>query len=185
MAAADGRPSHTISIGSLSKSVWGGLRIGWVRAEFTLVRRLAAERAKVDMASPILEQLLAKQVLDHLDDIVGERRSLIRTRRAALLDALARRLPEWRYRTPPGGLFLWAELPQAVSTSLAVGAREHGLALNPGPRFGAAGLLERFVRIPYSLPPDQLERAVSILADVAVDAGGRPCEPAPQLGYAA
>jgi DNA-binding transcriptional MocR family regulator len=185
MAAADGRRSQTITIGSLSKSVWGGLRIGWVRAEFTLVRRLAAERAKVDMASPILEQLLAKQVLDHLDDVVRERRELIRTRRAALMNALARRLPQWHYRTPPGGLFLWAELPEAVSTSLAVGAREHGLALNPGPRFGAAGLLERFVRIPYSLPPDQLERAVSILAEVAVTAGGHVGEPGPQLGYAA
>jgi DNA-binding transcriptional MocR family regulator len=183
MAAADDR--QTITIGSLSKSVWGGLRIGWARAEFTLVRRLAAERAKVDMASPILEQLLAKQVLDHFDEIVLDRRELIRVRRAALTTALGRQLPAWRYRLPAGGLFLWAQLPEPVSTSLAVGAREHGLALNPGPRFGAAGLLERYLRIPYSLPPDQLERAVSILAEVEVDAARRVGAAEAQLGYAA
>jgi DNA-binding transcriptional MocR family regulator len=183
MAAPDDR--QTITIGSLSKSVWGGLRIGWARAEFTLVRRLAAERAKVDMASPILEQLLAKHVFDHLDEIVMERRELIRVRRAALMALLARHLPQWRYRRPGGGLFLWAQLPEPVSTSLAVAARDRGLAVNPGPRFGAAGLLERYLRIPYSLPPDQLERAVSILAEVSVDADRSVGEAGAQLGYAA
>ncbi|MFL5830967.1 MAG: PLP-dependent aminotransferase family protein [Solirubrobacteraceae bacterium] len=171
MAAGDDR--QTITIGSLSKSVWGGLRIGWARADFTLVRRLAAERAKIDLASPVLEQLLATQILEHLDDIVTERREVISARRAALMTALSDQLPQWRYRRPAGGLFLWAQLPDPVSTSLAVRAREHGLAMTPGPRFGSAGLLERYVRIPYSLPPDQLERAVSILARVAADAGGR------------
>src|SRR2546421_177382 len=118
MAAGDDR--QTITIGSLSKSVWGGLRIGWARAEFTLVRRLAAERAKIDLASPVLEQLLATQVLEHLDGIVTERRETISARRAALMTAFSEHLAQWRYRRPAGGLFLWAQLPDPVSTSLAV-----------------------------------------------------------------
>jgi DNA-binding transcriptional MocR family regulator len=125
------------------------------------------------------------QVLERLDDIVVERREMIRIRRAALMTALAHRLPHWHYRRPTGGLFLWVQLPDGVSTSLAVHARERGLALTPGPRFGSAGLLERYARIPYSLPPDQLERAVSILAEVAADAGGRVSRPEAQLSYVA
>lgn len=48
---------RVISIGSLSKSHWGGLRIGWIRATAPLVRRLAGCRAGLDMAQPVLDQL--------------------------------------------------------------------------------------------------------------------------------
>ncbi|HLY35341.1 MAG TPA: PLP-dependent aminotransferase family protein [Candidatus Limnocylindria bacterium] len=158
---------QTVTIGSLSKSVWGGLRVGWARAEPLLIRRLAAARATVDMASPVLEQLLAVEVLRCFDEIIAERRALLRDRRQALTASLDRHLPEWSYTRPAGGMFLWAELPDAISTSLSVLAAERGIALTPGPRFGAAGLLERYIRLPYCLAPDQLERAVSTLAQAA------------------
>jgi len=182
MAAAGGR---TITIGSLSKSVWGGLRIGWARADLVLIHRLAAARSTVDMASPVLEQLLATQVLERLDDIIPTRRELIRLRRTGLLHALQHHLPAWRYQPPAGGLFIWAQLPAPISTSLCVSALERGLTLTPGPRFGAAGLLERYTRIPYSLPPDQLERAVSILAQAASETNTPSSGAEPKLGYVA
>lgn len=160
---AAGSP-RAVTLGSLGKSVWGGLRIGWVRADASLVQRLAAARASSDLASPVLEQLVAVRVFEHLDEVLAERRVLLRERRSALLRALDEQLPAWRYVEPRGGLFVWAELPDSISTSLAVQAREHGLYLTPGPRFGTGGLFERFLRLPFSLPPDQLEAAVSILA---------------------
>jgi DNA-binding transcriptional MocR family regulator len=175
---------RTITIGSLSKAVWGGLRIGWARAEPVLVRRLAATRATTDMASPVLEQIVATQVLREMDEIMAERRVMIRLRRAALADALAADLPQWSFAMPTGGLFVWAELPDAISTSLAVRAAEHGLQITPGPRFGAAGLLERYIRLPFTLPPEQLERAVAILAHAAPAAAvSRPSEA--RLSYVA
>jgi hypothetical protein len=61
---------------------------------------------------------------------------------------------------------VWAQLPAAISTGLAVQARDRGLYLTPGPRFGADGLLERFLRLPFSLPPDQLVAAIAILAEL-------------------
>ena len=64
-------------------------------------------------------------------------------------------------------MFLWATLPEPISTSLAIQARDHDLQLTPGPRFGAAGLLERRLRLPFTLAPEELERAVSILARLA------------------
>ncbi len=157
----------TITIGSLSKSLWGGLRIGWVRAAPELVHRLAATRAAADLASPVLEQIVAVQALEVLDEIVQERRAMISLRRATLTAALDEQLPGWRYSWPAGGLFVWAQLPEPISTSLSIQARDHDLQLTPGPRFGAAGLLERYLRLPFTLPPEQLERAVSILAQLA------------------
>jgi DNA-binding transcriptional MocR family regulator len=158
-----------ITVGSLSKSVWGGLRIGWVRGEPSLIRRLATVRASIDLASPVFEQVVAVHVLEHLEEIVAERRAVIAQRRKALIQSLARHLPEWRFVPPAGGLFLWAELPAAVSTSLSVQAGERGLLITPGPRFGAVGLLERSLRLPFTLPPEELERGVQILAELSAD----------------
>jgi DNA-binding transcriptional MocR family regulator len=154
---------RTIIVGSLGKAVWGGLRIGWARAEPVLIGRLAMARATTDMASPVLEQIIATHVLRELDAIMEERRGLVRVRRATLAGALGTSLPEWRFSMPSGGLFIWAELPGAISTSLAVRAAELGVQITPGPRFGQAGLLERYVRLPFALAPEQLERAVAIL----------------------
>jgi DNA-binding transcriptional MocR family regulator len=165
-AAAFG-DARTITIGSLSKSVWGGLRIGWARADPELVHRLAAARAAVDLASPVFEQLVAVHAIERLDELVAERRAIIRPRREALIDAIDRDLPAWSYARPAGGLFLWIALPEPISTSLAIQARGHDLQLTPGPRFGAAGLLERRLRLPFTLAPEELDRAVSILAQLA------------------
>ena len=89
---------------------------------------------------------------------------MIRRRRDALGGALDRRLPQWRYALPAGGMFLWAELPEPISTSLAIAAGEQDLQITPGPRYAAAGVLERHLRLPFTLAPAQLERAVEILA---------------------
>jgi DNA-binding transcriptional MocR family regulator len=129
-----------------------------------LISRLAMARASTDLASPVLEQIIATHVMRELDTIIDERRAMLRVRREVLANALRTGLPDWSFTMPTGGLFIWAELPGAISTSLAVRAAEHGLQITPGPRFGEAGLLERYVRLPYALAPEQLERAVAILA---------------------
>jgi DNA-binding transcriptional MocR family regulator len=177
----DGR---TVTVGSLSKSIWGGLRVGWARADPGLIHRMATVRAASDLASPLFEQIVATHALDRLDEILAERRELIRTRRAALTRALDELLPAWSYRLPPGGLFLWAELPDAISTNLSLEAARHHLYLTPGPRFAAAGLLERHLRLPFTLAPDQLVRAVEILAELTPVREPGPGSPA-LAGYVA
>jgi DNA-binding transcriptional MocR family regulator len=165
-AAASFGGRRTVTIGSLSKSVWGGLRVGWARADPALIHRMATVRAASDLASPLFEQLVAAHALDRLDDVLAERRELIRTRRDALAGALGDLLPDWRYRLPDGGLFLWTELPRPVSTNVALEAGRRGLQLTPGPRFAAAGVLERHLRLPFTLAPDQLVGAIELLAEI-------------------
>jgi DNA-binding transcriptional MocR family regulator len=172
-----------ITIGSLSKTVWGGLRIGWVRADPVLVRRLAFARATIDMATPVLDQLLAAEAIRELDALLDDRRRVARARRRALTDALQRHAPTWSYAWPSGGLFVWARLPARISTGLAVTAGERGVHVTPGPRFGSAGLLEGHLRLPFTLAPEQLELAVATLAAITADliSGQAPASERPGL----
>src|SRR6202042_1236174 len=116
-----------LGVGSLPKPVWGGLRIGWLRGEPQLVRRLALARAGQDVGSPILDQLMAIEVLRCFDTLLPARREWLGERRDALLRALARDRPRWRVGRPAGGMALWVELPDGTTASaLAARAVGHG-----------------------------------------------------------
>jgi DNA-binding transcriptional MocR family regulator len=148
----------------MSKAFWAGLRVGWIRASPTLVQRLALARATIDMASPIVEQLIATELLADPDAVLVPRRKSLRDRRDALARALRALLPAWRFVEPGGGLALWVELDAARSSALAAVAAQHGVRLAAGPRFGVDGAFERFLRIPYTLDGPVLEEAVERLA---------------------
>jgi DNA-binding transcriptional MocR family regulator len=163
------RHSRVVSIGGLSKGYWGGLRIGWVRASAPLVQRLAAIRVGVDMASPVLEQLVAVRLLEHAPKILSDRRAELRQQRDVLAAAVTELLPEWRFVLPPGGATIWAELDGPISSALARAAEDVGVRLAPGPRFGLDGTLERYLRLPFALPSDQLTEAVRRIASVRHD----------------
>lgn len=156
-----------IVVGSVSKSMWGGLRVGWVRAPHSLVPRLIQTRMSMDLGSAAIDQLIAATALDpeHGYD-TGEHLADLRERRDALLAALGRRLPAWRTTRPTGGVSVWVTLPAPLSTALTLEAESESLTVTPGPRFfptlPAVG--ERHLRIPYALPPDRLEDAVERLA---------------------
>jgi DNA-binding transcriptional MocR family regulator len=177
------RHARVLSIGGMSKAYWGGLRIGWVRASAPLVQRLAPVRVGVDMAGPVLEQLIAVRLLAQREQIVAERRRQLRQRRDALVTALRAEMPEWTFRVPAGGVMLWAELDGPISTALAQAAEGAGVRLAPGPRFGLDGTLERFLRLPFSLPPAELAEAVRRIASARrdLDLGVRPSWRAPAV----
>lgn len=176
--AAFDRHARVLSVGSMSKPYWGGLRVGWVRAPAPVVQRLAAVRAGVDLASPVLDQLVAVQLLAEPELVLPDRRAQLRTRRDALVAALRVELPQWRFRVPDGGLALWVELDAPVSSALARAAEELGVRVAPGPRFGVDGTLERFLRLPFTLPPADLTEAVHRLAAARYDLE-RPGRPQP------
>jgi DNA-binding transcriptional MocR family regulator len=168
------RHSRVLTIGGLSKPYWGGMRIGWIRAAAPIVQRLAAVRVGVDMASPVLDQLVAVRLLAYGPSVVDARRPGLVARRDTLLRALADRLPEWRVSVPQGGLTLWAELDAPVSSALARAAEAHGVRLAPGPRFGVDGTLERFLRLPFTLPEPELVDAVDRIAAARFDLDRTP-----------
>ena len=91
-----------ITIGSMSKTFWAGLRIGWVRANPALIARLAAARAVLDICSPVLEQLMAVELLANAEPILERQRAAAVSRRDAFAAALRARLP-WSSRFRPAG----------------------------------------------------------------------------------
>jgi DNA-binding transcriptional MocR family regulator len=162
--AVHGTPgSLPVIVGSVGKSLWGGLRVGWIRAERPIIQRLVRNRNAGDLGTPVLDQLLVANLLEDFDDILAVRREQLRTGRDFLVDLLAERMPEWQVPRPAGGLTTWVGLGSPVSSQLTLAARNEGLLLAAGPRFGIDGAFERFLRIPFSYSTDELERAVGAL----------------------
>ena len=159
-----------LSVGSLSKTSWGGLRIGWVRGEADVVRRLTAVAVRSTMAGPVLEQLAACALLEGFDAALADHRAQLRERRAVLVGELRRQLPAWRVPEPAGGLVLWVGLPSARSRALVSAAERCGLRLAPGPLFGSGHALDDRLRLPYTQPPDVLRTAVGLLARADAEA---------------
>ena len=163
-AWSTGGATPVITTGSLSKTVWGGLRIGWLRAPRTLLQRVAAVRASDDISTPVLEQLVAVGLLEKLDDLVADGRRVLAHRRDHLRAALARAVPEWRAPKPSGGFSLWVDLGAPRSSALVDAASRHGVLLAAGPRFATGGAFEQYLRLPYTLSTDALDDAVARLA---------------------
>ncbi len=153
-----------VTVGSASKSFWGGLRVGWVRAHPDLVGRLAQRRAYVDIGSSVLDQLVTAELLAHADEVLTARVAAVRRQRAVLLDALTEALPAWRVPVPAGGLSTWVDLGAPVSSALSAVAHAHGVRIVPGTAFGVDGTFEDHLRVPFSQPADMLRRAVDGLA---------------------
>jgi DNA-binding transcriptional MocR family regulator len=146
-----------------------------VRAPRDLVDRLVEARLSWDLGTPVLEQLALAHLLVAPDraERAAARRADVAARRDALTTALRRELPAWRWRDPQGGLSLWVELDHRSSSAMAEQAGAYGLRLAAGPRFGVEGALERYLRLPFVVPSDQVDEAVRRLARLAEAAGGR------------
>ena len=163
-----------VLVGSVGKTVWGGVRIGWIRADRTVIQRLVRARFSGDLGTPLLEQLVVANLLADFDRILDSRRAYLREGRARLERLLHEKLPDWRVPHAGGGLTAWVNLGHPVSSQLALAARNEGLVIAAGPRFGVDGAFERFLRVPFSYPADETERAVDALAAAWVTVGRHP-----------
>jgi DNA-binding transcriptional MocR family regulator len=160
------RPDAPIIVAdSLSKWCWSGLRIGWLRADPVLVRRLRALRQLVDQSTSVPAQLLA---LDLVDEARALRRSVGETHAVAsaqLLAAMAEHLPDWEVTPPRGGLAVWARLPVGSATALSRVASMRGVAVAGGTEFTASITYDDHIRVPYTAPEAVLQEGVRRLGE--------------------
>ncbi len=161
--AAPDAPGHVITIGSLSKAVWGGLRIGWLRAPTPLIDRLVHLKTINDIGTPATSQHLAYRLHDNLDELLDRRRRAIAQRRDHLEIALHRDLPDWSWRTPEAGLCLWIDLGTTNSIEFAAHAARHGIQIAPGTISSPTGQHRHRLRLPYGQPEAVLTEAVARL----------------------
>lgn len=163
-AATDDAGAKIITVGSVGKTVWGGLRLGWIRADRGVIRKLVAARSIGDLGTPILEQLTVLEVLPEMSSILESRRTQLRATRDRLEELLGERYPYWDVPHVNGGLSTWVNLGVPVSSQLALAARNQGLLIASGPRFGIDGAFERFIRIPITYGVSETEQAIEALA---------------------
>ncbi|MEV4066069.1 PLP-dependent aminotransferase family protein [Nonomuraea dietziae] len=168
--APPGGSGQVITIGSMSKTHWGGLRIGWLRAPSQLVTELAGQRVATDMGGSVLDQLVALVLLGRAGELLPSRLEQLREQRAALVAALGEHVPQWSWRVPAGGLSLWVDLGEPVASALAERALDYGVRIEGGAYFAAdPGVFEQRLRIPYTVSADVLGEAVRRLAAAVAD----------------
>ncbi|TDN46676.1 GntR family transcriptional regulator [Curtobacterium flaccumfaciens] len=162
-AVGAGAGATVVMIGSADKVFWGGLRIGWIRAEPELLQRLLLARPTGDLGTPVLDQLVARELVPRTAAVLEARRESLRQGRDEVVGALRARLPEWDVPSPAGGLTTWVGLGRPVSSALVLAARAEGVVLASGGVFGPDGGFERFLRVPFTMPPADRVRLVDVL----------------------
>jgi DNA-binding transcriptional MocR family regulator len=166
LAALAPRLPNVVTVGSFSKTYWGGLRIGWVRAPEGIIARLAAVKAPADLGSPVFQQaIVAALVRDRHDGILKDRADWARERYEVMASALGELLPDWAWARPAGGLSIWARLPgDPDSSAFAQAALRRGVAVIPGRLLSVSGRRSPWLRLAFVRPPGELAAAVKILA---------------------
>lgn len=181
---------EAFSVGSVSKPLWGGVRVGWVRCPAGQVQAVRSARLTLDLGPSALDQLVAAAFLSDPEPILAPRLAGLREMREAWLSALASAAPGWETRRPAGGLGLWVRLPARVAPDLAAAARGQGIALAVGPQFTTDGSARDRLRLPLTATVPDVPGVVEVLVrcfDEVTDAAGRPAgraarAAAPQAG---
>jgi DNA-binding transcriptional MocR family regulator len=162
--AAFAPEAPVITLGSLSKLIWPGLRTGWVRAPEAIIERLARLKSAFDLGCPLLTQAIAVRLLREIERIRELRRRQVKPRRDLLAVLLREHLPDWKFRLSSGGLFLWVQMSRGDARELAQAALRHGVVILPGPLMSGSGRHADFLRIPFIAEPELLRTGVRRLA---------------------
>ena len=167
-------PEGCIYLGSFSKVLAPGLRLGFVVAPKAVYPKLLQAKQAADLHSPGFNQRMIAEVMKDgfLERHVPTIRALYKAQRDAMLEALQREMPvgdadhTLTWNTPAGGMFLWARLPKGMSAvDLLPFAVAQGVAFVPGAPFYADHGDERTLRLSFVTPSVQeIHRGVAALA---------------------
>lgn len=157
--------TRVVAIGSVSKLMWGGLRIGWIRADEPLRTSLLAHKAALNLAVSAVSEMITAQLLAALDTAwLAAHRSALAQRRNHLARLIALHLPAWRTELPSAGLSLWAQLPLGSADAFEHAAARHGVNVAAGSTMCLDGQHCGYIRLSFAEPFGTLDLAVERLA---------------------
>ncbi len=148
--------NHVLHIGSFSKSLGPGIRLGYVVASWDVMSRLLTR--KNDAGTGVMDQMIVGDYFSkHYEEHIMNVRSGLRRKRDALAAALREHFgPTVEFEVPRGGMYLWVKLPSGVdSRSLVAPALKEGIAFNPGPDWSAdPEAATNYIRLCFALPSE-------------------------------
>jgi DNA-binding transcriptional MocR family regulator len=158
--------AEVIAVGSVSKLLWGGLRVGWIRIGSARLREaLLARKAALNLATSGLAQAVVAALLDAVtDDWLRAHRAALVRRRDHLSSLIGSALPAWQVSRPAAGLSLWVRLPVADAATFAHVASRHGVGVAAGGAACLDGQHRGYIRLSFAEQPDTLSLAVERLA---------------------
>ncbi|WP_247642557.1 PLP-dependent aminotransferase family protein, partial [Brucella melitensis] len=152
--------TRTIYCGSFSKTLAPGLRVGYVVASKTVIRKLVLMKQAADLHSSTINQIAIQHVAVHgFDAQVAKLHGVYKHRRDRMLEALAKYMPEGVHWTKPeGGMFVWVTLPEGMdgASLLAASIDSEKVAFVPGKAFFADGTGANTLRLSYSCANDEM-----------------------------
>jgi DNA-binding transcriptional MocR family regulator len=152
---------RVLTVGSVTKLLWGGLRVGWIRGATGDIAQLGRLKAIHDLGCAALEQLAVADLLPSVEPVVAARVAELRVRHDHLCAELGKHLPSWSFEPAAGGQCLWVRLPAGDASAFAQVALRHRVAVLPG---AALGQWDSYLRIPFTASVDELSLAVQRLA---------------------
>lgn len=163
-------PEGVIYMGSFSKTLAPGLRVGFIVAPREIAAKLVQAKQAADLHSPSFNQRVVAEVMrdGFLDAHIPSIRTLYRAQRDAMLAALDKEMAglDVRWTRPVGGMFLWVQLPEGMDAqALLPLAVERGMAFVPGAPFFAGQAQTNTLRLSYvTVTPEQIAKGIAALA---------------------
>ncbi len=164
LVAAYNDSEWILTVGSMSKLFWGGLRLGWIRGSARTISRLAQVKGFTDLGTSLISQRIGLHLLDHLDDARLARRIELAEGARDLCCLLGELLPQWTWQAPRGGSSLWVCMPGAHSAQFSQVALRFGVLLSPGTVFSGNTAGIEHARLPFALDQEVLRTGVRRLA---------------------
>jgi 2-aminoadipate transaminase len=163
--ARNGELSHVIYVGTFSKTIAPGLRMGWIAAPKEVIGKIILAKQAMDLHSPPFNQYLIHETCKDgfLPKQILRIREINRMRRDAMLEAMDEFMPDsTHWNKPKGGMFVWVTLPEAMNGyDLLKKAIEQKVTFVPGSSYYAYQDVHNAIRLSFTQPtPEEIVEAI-------------------------